>query len=63
MANIDLRIPQQQNFLNIEKDFEKISAKLLLNQNILKLIYYNDKNCLSKEDITSAEMLIDISKK
>ncbi len=62
MANIDLRIPQQQNFLNIEKDFEKISAKLLLNQNILKLIYYNDKNCLSKEDITSAEMLIDISK-
>lgn len=61
MPTYDLTKPRQVDFATVEKDFEIILERFLSNQNLLKLLYYTDADCLSKEDITSADDLIAIS--
>lgn len=48
------------NFAQIEQELEMIIEKFVENQNLLKLLYYNDKNALEKEDITDEKILNEI---
>lgn len=48
------------NFAQIEQELEMIIERFAENQNLLKLLYYNDKNALEKEDITDEKVLNEI---
>ena len=51
----------QVNFATAEKDLAKITEKIMGNQKILKLLYYNTSDCLSNADITDAAILSEIA--
>jgi len=58
MRVIDLTTKnEKQNFLNTAKDLEIIIGKILSNQELLKLLYYNDEDALEKDDIVDSEIL------
>jgi len=62
MASIrDMMGLNQANFSTVEKDFSVLIGKIFENQNLLKLLYYNDADCLSKPDITDNNILNEIS--
>ena len=48
------------NFAQIEQELEMIIERFAENQNLLKLLYYNDKDALEKEDITDEKILNEI---
>lgn len=53
MASIrDMMNLNQANFATAEKDLAKLTEKIMGNQKILKLLYYNTVDCLTKTDIT-----------
>jgi len=60
-ATIDLTSKNNgTNFLDTATDLEVIVGKILNNQDLLKLLYYNDGDCLEREDITDPAILKDI---
>ena len=44
------------SFLSLEKDFALIANKMLRNQNLMKLIYYTQPDCLKAKDLTQEEI-------
>lgn len=46
---------EQNNFLAISKDWSIITEKLIKNDKLLKLIYYNTSDALSKPNLTDEE--------
>lgn len=53
---------KKSSFLSIEKDLKTIIEKILDNQDLLKLLYYTDRNCMSKPDVTMEQALTMIGK-
>jgi len=47
----------KSSFLSIEKDFALIANQLLKNQNLMKLIYYTQPDCLKADDLTPEQIL------
>lgn len=45
------------SFLSIEKDFALITNEMLKNQDLLKLLYYTQPDCLKADDLTSEQIL------
>ena len=52
----NVKIPKS-SFLSVEKDFSIIIDKILSNQRLKKLLYYTDKDCLSKPNLSEEESL------
>lgn len=52
----------KSSFLSVEKDLMIIINKLLENQSLCKLLYYNSKDCLLKQDLTQNQKLEMINK-
>ena len=50
----NVKIPKS-SFLSVEKDFSIIIDKILSNQRLKKLLYYTDKDCLSKPNLSEEE--------
>lgn len=47
----------KSSFLSIDKDFSLIVDKILSNNRLKKLLYYNSKDCLERENISAEESL------
>lgn len=47
----------KSSFLSLEKDFSIIIEKLLKNDNLKKMLYYQDKNCLSLPNLSNEQTL------
>lgn len=47
----------KSSFLSVEKDLSRICNKLLENQRLCKLLYYTDRDCLNKPDLTTEQKL------
>ena len=47
----------KSSFLSVEKDFSIIIDKILSNQRLKKLLYYTDKDCISKPNLTDEQSL------
>jgi hypothetical protein len=63
MRTIDLtNTNTKTNFLETGKDTEIIVGKIANNQDLLKLLYYNDSDALEKDDITDADLIKKIFK-
>jgi hypothetical protein len=45
------------SFLALEKDFALITNKMLGNEDLMKLIYYTQPDCLKADNLTSEEKL------
>lgn len=45
------------SFLILEKDFERITNKMLTNPRLLKLLYYREKDALHKPSLTNAQKI------
>ena len=45
------------SFLTVEKDFALIANKMLKNQDLLKLLYYTEPDCLKAPDLTTEQMM------
>lgn len=45
------------SFLTIEKDFALIANKMLKNQDLLKLLYYTEPDCLKAPDLTPEQIM------
>lgn len=58
----DLYVPSVSSFLSAEKDFELIISKMLKNENLKKLLYYNSSDCLSKPNVGQDETLAMLNK-
>lgn len=52
----NLNIPES-SFLSMEKDFSIIVDKILSNQRLKKLLYYTDKDCMEKPNLSEEESL------
>jgi hypothetical protein len=54
-----MKIPNYEfnksSFLSVEKDFSLLLTKLLENPRIWKLLYYNSKDALKREALTSEQ--------
>lgn len=62
-STIDLTSRNEQfNFIDTGKDLEIIIGKIITNQELLKLLYYNDGDALERDDITDPELLKKIIK-
>lgn len=46
----DLMGLNRANFSTVEKDFADITGRILANETILKLLYFNSPDCLDKKD-------------
>lgn len=46
----------KSSFLSIDKDLNLIIQKILTNQNLLKLLYYPQKDCLSAKNLTAEQI-------
>jgi hypothetical protein len=44
---------EQNNFLAISKDWEKIADRIMNNDTLLKLVYYTSPDALSKPNLTT----------
>lgn len=49
------RLNEENNFLAVAQDWKKITQKILENDKLLKLIYYNSPDALEKENLTNEE--------
>lgn len=47
----------KSSFLSVDKDMSIIADYLMKNERLKKLLYYNTKDCLSKDDLTEEETL------
>lgn len=47
----------KSSFLSVDKDLSIIVKKLLNNQNLLKLLYYQQKDCLKGQDLTTQQKM------
>ena len=47
---------QDKAFLAIEKDLALIIQKIMSNQNLLKMLYYTQPDCLKAKDLTMTEI-------
>lgn len=47
----------ESSFLIVDKDLEKIAQKMLTNPRLLKLLYYTEKDCLSKPTLNATQKL------
>lgn len=56
------RLKEENNFLAISKDWEKISDRILNNDTLLKLVYYTSPDALSKPNLTTEQKLTLINK-
>lgn len=56
MAGLD-----QANFSTVEKDFSELTKRIFGNQKILKMLYYNSKDCIKLADITDQNILDEIA--
>ena len=45
----------KSSFLSLEKDFALIANKLLTNDNLCKMLYYSQSDCLKAQDLTMKE--------
>lgn len=45
------------SFLTVEKDFALIANKMLKNQDLMKLLYYTEPDCLKADDLTDEQIL------
>lgn len=45
----------KSSFLSVEKDLALICNKILENQRLCKLLYYTDRDCLNKPDLTTEQ--------
>jgi hypothetical protein len=45
----------KSSFLSLEKDYELIVQRMLLNENLKKLLYYTDENCLDNANLTQEQ--------
>lgn len=52
----------KQNFLSVEKDLALIIQKLWNNENLMKLLYYNQKDCQKAKNLTQEQKLAMIGK-
>ena len=52
----------KSSFLSVEKDLSRICNKLLENQRLCKLLYYTDRDCLKKEDLSSLQKINMVNK-
>ena len=46
----------KSSFLSIEKDFALIANEMLKNQDLMKLIYYTQPDCLKADDLTQEQI-------
>lgn len=46
------------DFSTVEKDFADITSRILSNENIIKLLYFNSPDCLSNEKIKVTDEII-----
>ena len=47
----------KSSFLSVEKDLALICNKILENQRLCKLLYYTDRDCLNKPDLTTEQKM------
>ena len=47
----------KSSFLSVEKDLALICNKILENQRLCKLLYYTDRDCLNKPDLTTEQRM------
>lgn len=47
----------ESSFLILEKDFEKITNKMLTNPRLLKLLYYREKDAQTRPNLTPAQKM------
>ncbi len=47
----------ESSFLSLEKDFALIANKMLEHQDLMKLIYYTQPDCLKADDLTPEQIL------
>lgn len=52
----------KSSFLSVEKDLALICNKILENQRLCKLLYYTDRDCLNKPDLTTEQKMSMINK-
>ena len=58
MARLNAKRLQDENsFLAIPKDFKKITERIMDNDKLLKLIYYNTKDALNQPNLTLEQKL------
>ena len=64
MAGIrDMMGLNKANFSTVEKDFEDITSRILSNDTIIKLLYFNTPDCLTKGKVEiTSEVIEDIVK-
>ena len=48
---------KKSSFLSVDKDLEKIINKILNNEQLCKLLFYTEKDCLSAQNLTTAQKL------
>lgn len=53
----------KSSFLSVEKDLALICNKVLENQRLCKLLYYTDRDCLNKPDLTTEQRMSMINDK
>ena len=59
MAGIrDMMGLNKANFSTVEKDFSDITGRIVANETILKLLYFNSSDCLSNEDLVITPEII-----
>ena len=47
----------KSSFLSIEKDFALVAKTMLKNQDLMKLVYYTQPDCLKADDLTPEQIL------
>ena len=45
----------KSSFLSLEKDMEIITSKMMTNERLKKLLYYNSKDCLDRPELTQEQ--------
>lgn len=51
----DIFVDRKQSFLSVEKNLAIIINKIFSNQDLLKLLYYTEKDCLEAQDLTEVQ--------
>ena len=60
MAGIrDIMGLNKANFSTVEKDFSDITGRIMANETILKLLYFNSSDCLSNKDLVITSEIIE----
>lgn len=51
----DLFADRKQSFLSVEKNLAIIINRMFSNQDLMKMLYYREKDCLKAEDLTDVQ--------